>query len=139
MILIKDKLPILIDSGFGSEVKDTEQLIKEVGVSPEELHLIVNTHYHSDHVGGNFHFQKNYGVTIAAHKWEADLINSCDPEACSSEWLDQPVEPYRVNLKLSDNDEINTGSRTLKVLHTPGLETSRYSHVKRKWEVIGNC
>ncbi|WP_312475019.1 MBL fold metallo-hydrolase, partial [Neobacillus sp.] len=42
----------------------------------------VNTHYHSDHVGGNFHLQKNYGVTIAAHKWEADLINSCDPEAC---------------------------------------------------------
>ena len=68
MILIKDKLPILIDSGFGSDMKETEQLIKKAGVSPEELHLIVNTHYHSDHVGGNFHFQKNYGITIAAHK-----------------------------------------------------------------------
>lgn len=30
MILIKDKLPILIDTGFGSEAKDTEQSIKEV-------------------------------------------------------------------------------------------------------------
>ena len=59
MILIKDKLPILIDTGFGSEAKDTEQLIKEAGVSPEGLHLIVNTHYHSDHVGGNSYFQKN--------------------------------------------------------------------------------
>ncbi|WP_257144903.1 MBL fold metallo-hydrolase [Bacillus pseudomycoides] len=93
--------------------------MKEAGVSPEELHLIVNTHYHSDHVGSNYHLQKNYAVTIAAHKWDADLINSCDPEACSAEWLDQPVEPYRVDTKLSDNDEINTGSRTLKVLvHT---------------------
>lgn len=120
MILIKDKLPILIDTGFGSEAKDTEQLIKEAGVSPEELHLIVNTHYHSDHVGGNSYFQKNYDVTIAAHKWDADLINSCDPEACSAEWLDQPVEPYRVDKRLSDNDEIHTGSKTLKVIHTPG-------------------
>ncbi|WCN36332.1 MBL fold metallo-hydrolase [Aneurinibacillus uraniidurans] len=120
MILIQDQLPILIDTGFGSDAKDTEQLIKEAGTSPEELHLIVNTHYHSDHVGGNFHLQKNYGVMIAAHKWEADLINSCDPEACSAEWLDQPVEPYRVDINLSDNDEIITGSRTLKVLHTPG-------------------
>ncbi|QNK86166.1 MBL fold metallo-hydrolase [Sporosarcina sp. resist] len=94
MILIKDQLPILIDTGFGSDVKDTELLIKEEGVSPEELHLIVNTHYHSDHVGGNYQLQKNYGVKIAAHKWEADLINSCDTEACGSEWLDQPVEPY---------------------------------------------
>ncbi|MCM3653636.1 MBL fold metallo-hydrolase [Metabacillus litoralis] len=56
MILIKDQLPILIDTGFGSDAK--EQLIKEAGVSPEELHLIVNTHYHSDHFGGNYHLQK---------------------------------------------------------------------------------
>ena len=46
MILIRDQLPILIDTGFGSDVRDTEQLIKEVGVSPEELHLIVNTHWY---------------------------------------------------------------------------------------------
>lgn len=120
MVLIKDELPVLIDTGFGSNVKETEQLIKEAGVSPEELHLIVNTHYHSDHVGGNSYFQKNYGVKIAAHKWEANLINSCDPEACSAEWLDQPVEPYLVDTKLEDCDEIHTGNRTLKVLHTPG-------------------
>lgn len=120
MILIKDQLPILIDTGFGSDVQETEALMREVGVSPEALHLIVNTHYHSDHVGGNFHLQKNYGVPIAAHKWDAHLINTGDPEACSAEWLDQPVEPYRVDTLLSDNDEIHTGSRTLKVLHTPG-------------------
>lgn len=69
MILMKDQLPILVDSGFGSDVKDTEQLITDAGVLPKELHLIVNTHYHSDHVGGNFHLQKNYSLPIAAHKW----------------------------------------------------------------------
>ncbi|MCG7345407.1 MBL fold metallo-hydrolase [Sporosarcina sp. ACRSL] len=119
-ILIKDELPILIDSGFGSDAKETERIITQAGVLPEELHLIVNTHYHSDHVGGNYHFQKNYGVSIAAHTWDATLINSCDPEACSAEWLDQPVEPYRVDRKLVDNEEIQTGNRTLLVLHTPG-------------------
>ncbi|WP_242069082.1 MBL fold metallo-hydrolase [Cytobacillus firmus] len=136
MILIKDELPILIDTGFGSDVKETEQLIKEAGVSPEELHLIVNTHYHSDHAGGNFHFQKNYGVRIAAHKWEAELINSCDPEACSAEWLDQSVEPYRVDTKLSDKDEIQTGSRTFKVLHTPGHTLGHISLYEPEEEVL---
>jgi hydroxyacylglutathione hydrolase len=100
------------------------------------MHLIVNTHYHSDHVGGNFHLQKNYGVTIAAHKWEADLINSCDSEACSAEWLDQPVEPYRVDMKLSDNDEIITGNRTLKVLHTPGHTSGHISLYEPEEEVL---
>ncbi|KAA0965712.1 MBL fold metallo-hydrolase [Sporosarcina sp. ANT_H38] len=136
MILIKDQLPILIDTGFGSEAEETEQLIKKVGVSPEELYLIVNTHYHSDHVGGNFHLQKNYGVKIAAHKWEADLINSNDIEACSSEWLDQPVEPYRVDIMLSDNDEINTGSKILKVLHTPGHTLGHISLYEPEEEIL---
>ena len=136
MILIKDKLPILIDTGFGSEAKETEQLIKEAGVSPEELHLIVNTHYHSDHVGGNFYLQKNYGIKIAAHKWESDLINFGDPEACSAEWLDQPVEPYRVDRKLSDNDEIETSCRTLQVLHTPGHTLGHISLYEPEEEIL---
>jgi hydroxyacylglutathione hydrolase len=119
MVLIKDQRPVLIDTGFGSDANETEQLIRLAGLSPEELHLIVNTHYHSDHAGGNHHLQNNYGVKIAAHKWEAHLVNSRDLEACTAHWLDQPVEPYRVDLPLTEHDEINTGSRTLKVLHTP--------------------
>ncbi|KAB2329708.1 MBL fold metallo-hydrolase [Cytobacillus depressus] len=136
MILIKDQIPILIDTGFGSDAGETEQLIRDAGVLPEELHLIVNTHYHSDHVGGNFHLQNKYGTTIAAHKWDADLINFCDPEACSAEWLDQPVESYRVGTKLSDNDEIQTGSRTLKVLHTPGHTLGHISLYEPEEEIL---
>ncbi|QUG42453.1 MBL fold metallo-hydrolase [Psychrobacillus sp. INOP01] len=136
MILIKDRLPVLIDTGFGSDTKETERLIREVGVSPEDLSLIVNTHYHSDHVGGNFHFQSNYGVNIAAHKWEADLINNSDSESCSAEWLDQPVEPYRVDRKLSDNDEIETGNRTLQVLHTPGHTLGHISLYEPEEEIL---
>ena len=119
-ILIKDEKTILVDTGFGSDIARTEQLIRQYEVEPSELDLIINTHYHSDHVGGNHYFQKIYGTSIAAHKWEADLINYKDPEACSAEWLDQPVEPYRVNKILLDQDKINTGSSTFEVLHTPG-------------------
>lgn len=136
MILIKDELPILIDTGFGSDAKETEQFITQAGVSPEDLHLIVNTHYHSDHVGGNYHFQKNYGTSIAAHTWDAELINSFDLEACSAEWLDQPVEPYRVDRKLVDNEEIQTGDRTLKVLHTPGHTLGHISLYDPKEQVL---
>ena len=136
MILIKDELPILIDTGFGSDAIETVRLITEAGVSPEELHLVVNTHYHSDHVGGNFHLQKNYGVSIAAHKWDAGLINACDSEACSAEWLDQPVEPYRVDSILSDNDEIQTGNRALQVLHTPGHTLGHISLYDPEEEIL---
>ncbi|MFS0575765.1 MBL fold metallo-hydrolase [Sporosarcina sp. 179-K 3D1 HS] len=136
MVLVKDQHPILIDTGFGSDALETERLIREAGISPEELHMIVNTHYHSDHVGGNFHFQQNFGTRIAAHKWEADLINNRDREACSAEWLDQPLEPYHVGLKLSDRDEIHTGSRTWQVLHTPGHTLGHISLYEPEAEVL---
>ena len=49
------------------------------------------------------------------------MVNSRDPEACSAHWLDQPVEPYRVDVWLSEGDQIDAGggSRSLHTLGTP--------------------
>jgi len=120
MVAIKTRSPVLIDTGFGSDLAETERLLREAGVPPESLSLIVNTHYHSDHVGGNSGLQRRYGTPVAAHRWEADMVNRRDPEACSARWLDQPIEPYQVNRRLSDGDEIDAGGITLQALHTPG-------------------
>src|SRR5579875_3923092 len=75
MVLIRGKHPILVDTGFGSDLGITEQMIREAGVAPERLSLIVNTHYHVDHTGGNHGLQQQYHVPIAAHCWEAVLVN----------------------------------------------------------------
>ncbi len=120
MVLIRGERPLLVDTGFGSEIDETERLLREAGTAPERLSLIVNTHYHSDHVGGNHRLQMRYGIPIAAHRWEAAMINSRDPEACNARWLDQPIEPYQVNRALSAGDEIEAGGVTFQVLHTPG-------------------
>ncbi len=42
-VLIKDQLPLLIDTGFGSDVKETERLIKNTDVSPEEADRHIRT------------------------------------------------------------------------------------------------
>jgi glyoxylase-like metal-dependent hydrolase (beta-lactamase superfamily II) len=48
------------------------------------------------------------------------MVNRRDPEACSARWLDQPVEPYQVDVTLSEGDELDAGGVRLEVLHTPG-------------------
>lgn len=136
IVLIRDKQPILIDTGFGSDAQKTEALIREAGVAPEKLHLIVNTHYHSNHVGGNHHFQSLYGTPIAAYSWDAQLINQRDKEACCAEWLDQPVEPYRVYQQLIEDDEIHTGNSSWQVLHTPGHTPGHISLYNAESEII---
>jgi len=120
MMLIRGPRPILVDPGFGSDVLETERLLHEAEVPPQSLSLIVNTHYHSDHIGGNNRLQKRYSLPIAAHRWDAALVNQRDREACGAEWLNQPVEPYEVNQPLSEGDEIDTDGVVFQVLHTPG-------------------
>lgn len=119
MVLIATERPVLIDTGFGSDLARTEQLLRVAGVLPEEVTLVVNTHYHCDHVGGNSGLQRRYGIPIAAHHLEADHVNRRTKEACDAEWLDQPIEPYVVDQLLSDGDEINAGGVCIQVLHTP--------------------
>jgi hydroxyacylglutathione hydrolase len=120
MVLIEGSRPVLVDTGFGSDVAETERLLRDAGTPPERLALIVNTHYHCDHAGGNSTLQQRYALPIAAHRWEAGLVNSRDREACSAEWLNQPIEPYQVDWPLADGDVLDTGTVTLQVLHTPG-------------------
>ncbi len=120
MTLIQGERPVLVDTGFGGDLAETERLLREAGVPPERLSLIVNTHYHCDHAGGNSGLQARYSLPVAAHAREADLVNRRDPDACAAEWLDQPVEPYRVDRPLADGDALDAGGLVLQVLHTPG-------------------
>ncbi len=120
MTLIRGAEPILIDTGFGSDFPATESLLTEAGIPPQNVGLVVNTHYHSDHVGGNHRLQTQHGKPIAAVYSEAALIKNRDPLSCSAEWLRQPIEPYSVDRMLHGGDELSSGTVALEVLHTPG-------------------
>ena len=120
MVLVRGERPVLVDPGYGADLRLTERLLRGAGTPPENLALIFNSHYHCDHAGANSGLQRRYGVSVAAHRWEAQLVNRRDREACGAEWLDQPVEPYEVDRFLSEGDEIDAGGITLRVLHTPG-------------------
>ncbi len=118
-IIVQGPQPILIDTGFITDKDRTEQFLKEAGVQPHKLYCVVNTHAHSDHVGGNHWLQSTFDIPIAAHVWSASAINRRAHEVCSAEWLDQPVLAYHVNNILHEADEISTGAVRLTVLHTP--------------------
>lgn len=120
MVLLPGTHPILVDSGHGCDFEETLPLLKSANVNPQDLQMVVNTHYHCDHVGGNHAFMARYQIPIATHQWEAQMVNRRDRDACSAEWLDQAVEPYRVTHMLKDGDVLDTGTRQYQVIHTPG-------------------
>lgn len=136
MVLVKDENPIVIDTGFGGDYKETARLIESAGVPLDELSLIVNTHYHSDHVGGNYFIQQRYQTDIATHRWDGHLINRKDWEIGSANYLDQPIEPYRVTRMLEDGDLLRTGEKTFRVIHTPGHTLGHISLYEEDDEIL---
>jgi len=53
---------LLIDSGPGATAAELVDFLKDKGVR-----VVVNTHYHHDHIGGNAALQEKYGVELLAH------------------------------------------------------------------------
>ena len=108
--LINDN--VLVDTGAGQNKEYLFSKLRENGVEPENIELIVNTHCHFDHIGGN-HFFPN--AKIAVHKLDAVSIRNEDTLGTSMSAFDG-VDNSRVDVELEEGDKIGD----FEVIHTPG-------------------
>jgi glyoxylase-like metal-dependent hydrolase (beta-lactamase superfamily II) len=120
LLVTTDGERVLFDSGYGSDLGRLLGALEAAGAPGGGLDLVVNTHWHSDHVGGNGPLQSRYGIPVAAGRDDAEAVNARDPGACLAEWLDQPVAAYRVDLVLRPGDALRAGPVEWEVLATPG-------------------
>ena len=108
--LINDN--ILVDTGAGQNKDYLFAKLRENGVEPEDIELIVNTHCHFDHIGGNQFFPD---AKIAIHKLDAISVRNEDTLGTSMSAF-EGSDNSRVDIELEDGDEI----ADFKVIHTPG-------------------
>jgi len=65
---------ILLDCGFG--LRETVARLGRFGLAPEDLHAIVVTHEHSDHIGGVARLAAKFGLPVwVSHGTHAFLAN----------------------------------------------------------------
>lgn len=115
-LLLHGRRPALVDSGFVAHAEETAAWAR---AHAGRVDLVVNTHWHSDHVGGNALLQAA-GAAIAAGAPEAEAIARRDPGCCAAEYLDQPVAPYTVDVPLEDGQVLRLGDADWEVVRTPG-------------------
>lgn len=83
------------------------------------LKLILNTHHHFDHVGGNKQLKESWACPIYAHKKDSHRIPGLDPIS-RQEQPSKQNQSFKQDKLLEENDEFSVGAFDFKVLFTPG-------------------
>jgi len=112
----------VVDSGYGTHVPQTLALL-EHALAGKKLARLVNTHCHSDHMGGNAAIQKKYGCTTSIPEGEAPLIDRWDEQALILAIADQRAERFSYDDSFRDGETLQMGGLDWQVIAAPGHDT----------------
>ncbi|MBU0462631.1 MAG: MBL fold metallo-hydrolase [Proteobacteria bacterium] len=116
----RSKSPTLIDTGYLSDFDETQRLISGLGVNLSDVSLIINTHTHCDHIGGNHIIQQKSGCDIALHKVGKYFIDAQDDWSTWWKYYNQEADFFKCTKTLEDGDIIAIGPHRFQVIYTPG-------------------
>jgi glyoxylase-like metal-dependent hydrolase (beta-lactamase superfamily II) len=128
--LLKTEPPVLIDTGMG--IGDISRVVRQL-LGKEDLDdvLVINTHSHYDHIGGNHAFHN-----IAIHDSEKQLLYAPQKKEIMDYIIDKKnfirlpppefdpttfkIVPSHATRLLQDGGIIELDDRSLKIIHAPG-------------------
>ena len=118
---------VLVDSGYLAHAPQTlalvEQALFDQNRDARPLDRLVNTHCHSDHMGGNAALQRRYGCHTSVPAGEAPLIERWDEDALLLSYADQRAERFRVDATLAAGDRLRMGGIDWVAIAAPGHDT----------------
>jgi len=113
---------VVVDSGYGAHAAQTLALL-ETALRDRQLDRLVNTHCHSDHMGGNAAIQRKFGCRTSIPEGEAPLIERWDEQALLLAIADQRAERFRYDDTFRDGDTLRMGGLDWRVIAAPGHDT----------------
>ena len=112
---------VVIDSGYGKHVPLTLALVaSRMGLDGSPLAKIVNTHCHSDHMGGNAALHRAYGCAIAVPAGEAPLVAAWDQRQLLLDYAGQRAERFVATEILEPGSTHVWGDLEWRLLAAPG-------------------
>jgi glyoxylase-like metal-dependent hydrolase (beta-lactamase superfamily II) len=125
-LIVGTKQALLFDTGMG--IADIRAVVRRLTSRPV---VVLNSHTHDDHVGGNWQFEFVYGMDtdftranakgsktdaqaeIAPGEICGDLPKTFNPKTYAT-------KPWKISRLIHDGFKINLGGRAVEVIATPG-------------------
>ncbi len=120
ILLLGPRQCALVDSGYGTHAAQTVALIQaRLGARP--LDLLLNTHLHSDHCGGNAALQAAYPALLThIPPGQAAAVRLWDEDALSYAATGQYCPRFTCDETLAPGKSIRLGARDWDIHAAPG-------------------
>ena len=125
-LVVGEKKALLFDTGMG--ISDLKKVVDELAHLPI---IVLNSHTHDDHVGGNWQFTTIHGMDTDFTRKNAqgsredaqaeitpDQICGTLPKGFDAKTY--VTKPWKIRSYMHDGDRFDLGGRTLEVIATPG-------------------
>ena len=136
-LILGEKRALLFDTGMG--ISDVKKVTAELTALPL---IVLNSHTHDDHVGGNWEFNTIYGMDTDFTRQNAlgsreDAQAEITPDQiCGTlpkgfDPATYRTRPWKIAQFIHDGEKINLGGRTIEVITTPGHTPDAISLIDR--------
>ena len=113
------RVAALVDTGYVKHRELTLALVRHL-LGERPLDLVVNTHLHSDHCGGNAALQRAWGARTLIPAASAEAVRRWDDDGLSFGATGQRCERFGFDGTIADGDELELGGLSWRAIAAPG-------------------
>jgi len=136
-LIVGEKRALLFDTGMGiSDIKKVTSGLTKLPI------IVLNSHTHDDHVGGNWQFPDVYGMdtdftrknamgSLEDAQAEVTPDQICGTLPAGFDPKTYVTRPWKITAVILDGDRLDLGARKLEVLATPGHTPDAISLIDR--------
>lgn len=123
ILLFEGESATLVDAGYVGHAPQTVELVKSALVArrvPANLSRLINTHSHSDHIGGNAALQAAFGCRIVIPAGIERMVTEWDTQALLLDDAMQRGDRFAHDAVIEPNSEFEMGGLRWQALPAPG-------------------